>query len=73
MKKKGKTLAVDSSSDSDSDDLIAPSPLTQGSSDQQWKREFNHYLKGEDELPEGMTLVQWWGVCLSFTYFEKGN
>ena len=73
MKKKGKMLAVDSSSDSNSDDLSAPSPLTLASSDQPWKQEFNRYLKGEDELPEGMALVHWWGVCLCFTHFEKEN
>ena len=66
-------LAVDSSSDSSSDELSAPSPLTPVSSDEPWKREFNRYLKGEDELLEGMTLVQWWGVCLCFHSFEKGN
>ena len=69
MKKKGKMLSVDSSSDSNSDDLSAPSPLTQASSDEPWKKEFNRYLKGEDELLEGMTLVQWWGVCLRFHSF----
>ena len=27
-------------------------------------REFNQYIQVQDEVPEGMTLVQWWGVCL---------
>ena len=27
-----------------------------------WMREFNHNIQVCDEVPEGMTLVQWWGV-----------
>jgi hypothetical protein len=29
-----------------------------------WKREFTQYLDVRDEVLEGMSLVQWWGVCL---------
>jgi hypothetical protein len=58
---------LDSDSDSNTDDLSAASPPTMASAKELWKREFNRYLKGEDELSEGMTLVQWWGVCLTST------
>ena len=30
-----------------------------------WMREFNQYIQVRDEVPEGMSLIQWWGVCLS--------
>ncbi len=61
----------DLSSDSDNNNLLATSAPTPAPSEEPWKREFNRYIKGEDELSEGMTLVQWWGVCL-FSY-NVGN
>jgi hypothetical protein len=62
---KGKQVA-DTSSDDDDEPASSrhpaatptPVPLTE----EPWKREFNHHLKGEDELPEKVSLVQWWGV-----------
>jgi hypothetical protein len=27
-----------------------------------WKSEFNRYLNGNDEVPNGMSLPRWWGV-----------
>ena len=59
--RKGKQVAEESSSDDD-EHLAAPTPVP-APSEAPWKREFNRYIKGEDELPDGMILVQWWGVC----------
>jgi hypothetical protein len=59
--KKGKQKRATFCDDSDSDDDgISNTPTT--TSEAPWRREFNRYLRGEDELPENMTLVQWWGV-----------
>ena len=47
--------------DSDSDwDM---STEGEGDSEKPWLAEFNHYLNTHDVLPEGMTVVKWWGVC----------
>ena len=35
----------------------------EGNSEKPWQVEFNHYLNMHDVLPEGMTVVKWWGVC----------
>jgi len=56
-KRKRTTLCDDS--ESESDDTSTNTPAT--TSDEPWRPEFNRYLRGEDELPENMTLVQWWG------------
>jgi hypothetical protein len=34
-----------------------------GDSEKPWLAEFNRYLNTHDVLPEGMTIVKWWGVC----------
>jgi hypothetical protein len=31
-----------------------------------WLKEFNIYLNTTDEIPEGQTIVQWWGVSLHY-------
>lgn len=54
-------VAEDSSSDDDEHTAV-PIPISVPS-EERWRHEFNRYLKGEDEVPEGMPLVQWWGVC----------
>lgn len=30
-----------------------------------WMQEFNQYLNGVDDVPAGMSLIQWWGVHLA--------
>jgi hypothetical protein len=32
-----------------------------------WLKEFNYYLNTVDEIPNGLTVVKWWGVCVLFT------
>ena len=50
-------------SSEDEDDTHVTHPSSSDSS-KPWMREFNQYIQVRDEVPEGMTLVQWWGVCL---------
>lgn len=53
--------ALDSSDDENSDDESSPSA---GAYDpaKPWLREYNLYFNTTDEIPEGQSLVQWWGV-----------
>jgi hypothetical protein len=32
-----------------------------------WRKAFNLYLNTTDEIPEGQTIVQWWGVSFNST------
>lgn len=50
---------VDSDSSDSDGDIPMPAPNT---AEEPWKREFNRYIKGEDELGDKTTLIQWWGV-----------
>ena len=38
----------------------------EGDTDKPWLAEFNRYLTTHDVLPEGITIVKWWGVCNVF-------
>ena len=53
-----KLLAEDTTDDDE--ELGTPTPATDAS--QPWKTEFNQYLNGNDEVPNGMSLPRWWGV-----------
>jgi hypothetical protein len=51
------------SSDSDeSSDNLGPSTLVDPT--KPWLKEFNQYLNAIDELSDGQTIVQWWGVSI---------
>lgn len=52
---------LDSSDDENSDDESSPSV---GAYDpaKPWLWEYNLYFNTTDEIPEGQSLVQWWGV-----------
>ena len=52
---------LDSSDDENSDNESGPSA---GAHDpaKPWLREYNLYFNTTDEIPEGQSLVQWWGV-----------
>ena len=41
-----------------------------GDSEKPWLAEFNRYLNTHDVLPEGMTVVKWWGVCNIFFFLN---
>ncbi|KAG6838879.1 hypothetical protein C0991_007717, partial [Blastosporella zonata] len=45
---------------SDSEDLDSDLD-TPNDPDQPWKDEFQRYLNTNDVLPDGMTIVEWWG------------
>jgi len=59
-----------SGDDSSSDDDAGPS-ATPADPAKPWLKEFNQYLNMIDELADGQTLVQWWGVCTSHHYCES--
>jgi hypothetical protein len=31
-----------------------------------WRDEFQGYLDARESVPEGMTTIEWWGVCFHF-------
>jgi hypothetical protein len=35
-----------------------------------WLKEFNYYLNTVDEIPNGLTVVKWWGVRVLFTFLQ---
>ena len=41
--------------------LMAPS-ISAVDPKKPWLKEFNHYLNTMDEIPDGLDVVQWWGV-----------
>ena len=54
---------LESSEDEDSsDDTGAGTSATPADPTKPWLREFNQYLNAIDELSDGQTIVQWWGV-----------
>ena len=53
---------------STSDDASSSAALTDLT--KPWLKDFNHYLNSVDELSEGQTIVQWWGVS-SFAFCDK--
>lgn len=73
QRKSGKlaTLFADDSED-EPDTTSVPTAPTAGSQ-KPWLMEFNQYLNGNDEVPEGMTLIHWWGVsiCIAITFFHE--
>lgn len=52
-----KLLAKDTT---DEEELSTPTPTADAS--KPWKNEFNQYLDGNDEVPNGMSLLRWWRV-----------
>ena len=48
----------------DADDNVgSPSPDTNEM--EPWMQGFQQYLDAADEIPDGTTVVEWWGVCSS--------
>lgn len=58
---KTKTLLRELSSD-DEDDALADS--TPSNPSKPWLKEFELYLNAVDELPDGLSIVQWWAVSI---------
>lgn len=60
LRKSGSKLGALLRQLSDDEDTPVTSPLADPS--RPWIREFNMYLDAVDELPDGMSVVRWWGV-----------
>ena len=70
VKKGNKKLARLLAEDSTDEEMDAPStPVTPSDTSKPWLREFNRYIEGVDEVPNGMTITKWWGVSL-FVKFQ---
>ena len=63
-KRKHTSLYDDRVSSDDDTSSISPAEGSKG-----WRKEFNKFLQGDDELGEGMTLVQFWGVSDLLLWF----
>jgi hypothetical protein len=61
---KVKVLLWELESHDEDENLFAHSTPSSSSSDpaKPWLKEFHYYLNSFDEIPEGMSIVQWWGV-----------
>ena len=44
------------------------SPITANDLHTPWRKDFNGYLNSKDQLGD-MTIVEWWGVCISHILF----
>lgn len=44
------------------DDKDVPVATSSSSSTPAWERAFDQYIYGDDDVPDGMSLVEWWGV-----------
>ncbi|KAJ7794391.1 hypothetical protein B0H14DRAFT_3557446 [Mycena olivaceomarginata] len=36
-----------------------------------WRDEFQSYLDARESVPEGMTTIEWWGVCFHFKWLLR--
>lgn len=57
---KTRVLLRELGSDDDSDE---ESPSTPTDAAKPWLKEFNQYMLAVDDLRDGVSIVQWWGVC----------
>jgi hypothetical protein len=55
---------LDSSDDDELSDDTPGTSTTFIDATPAWSKDFNTYLNTTDEIPEGQTIVQWWGVSL---------
>lgn len=60
-KKLAKLFEELSSDDDTPTPTMIPSPAD---SQKPWLWEFNQYINRVNEVPDGMSLIRWWGVCL---------
>ena len=52
----------DRNNNSDSEDLVDDHASSDPS--KPWLKEWNLYLQTHEVVPEGMGIVEWWGVCV---------
>ena len=50
---------LESDSEAEDDDEVSEDPT------KPWKAEFDRYMDTHDIVPDDMSIVHWWGVCLS--------
>lgn len=66
VKKGNKKLARLLAEDSTDEEMDVPStlatPSPHSSTLKPWLREFKQYIDGVDEVPNGMSIIKWWGV-----------
>ena len=53
---------LESSDDEESPSNAPGASATPNDATPAWLTEFNKYINTTDEIPEGQTIVQWWGV-----------
>lgn len=61
-KKLAKLMAEYTSDEDEDPDAQSQSATPTIDSSKPWLHEFNQYLNGTDEVPNGMSLPSWWGV-----------
>lgn len=54
---------MDTDDESDSNDTTS---VNMSATNDPWTSGFNAYIDVLDGVPEGVSLVQWWGVCYYF-------
>lgn len=73
--KKSRRLLDDFGLSSDEEDRSEqPASAPSGSSSTPaWERAFDQYMNGDDDVPDGMSLVEWWGVrdTNSYTFIDR--
>ena len=68
LKRKAKHLLLESSDDEELPSNAAGASAIPNNATPARLTEFNMYINTTDEIPEGQTIVQWWGVSwLSYT------
>jgi hypothetical protein len=50
---------LETDSEAEDDDEVSEDP------NKPWKAEFDRYMDTHDIVPDGMSIVHWWGVCSS--------
>ena len=58
-----KTLLRELSSDEEHNTDSSIMPSSSEDPEKLWKREYNAYMDTVHDVPEGMSTIQWWGVC----------
>lgn len=61
-----------SSDEEDRSEQPASAP-SGSSSTPAWERAFDQYINGDNDVPDGMSLVEWWGVrdMNSYIYIDQ--
>jgi hypothetical protein len=52
----------------DSDSEMSDDNLEDNDPRKPWLSEFRRYLNTHDVIPDGTTVVKWWGVCIQSVF-----